>query len=145
MASRTRVGSGSGQVRVTDTSIALFDEATIRPTISISPSRSASSAVPRSITIGPASVDVVAVATRADVALRVERCPAQRTRRAAGRDDPRGARDERPGRIGRQPDAEEVRAVLVFVVVLVGIDGLAVLGLGAGLDQDALSIAVPAE
>ena len=50
MASSTRAGSGSGQVRVTVTSIALFDEPTMRPTISISPSRRTSSVVARSST-----------------------------------------------------------------------------------------------
>jgi len=47
----TTGGPGSGQIRVTVTSIALFDDPTIRPTISIVPSRSASRVVPRSITV----------------------------------------------------------------------------------------------
>ena len=60
-------------------------------------------------------------------------------------DDPRGARDERARRVGGDPDAQQVRTVLVLVVVLVGVDRLAVLGLGARLDQHALRVAVPAE
>ena len=60
-------------------------------------------------------------------------------------DDPRGAGRRRAGRVGGHPDAQQVRAVLVLVVVLVGVDRLAVLGLGARLDQDPLGVAVPAE
>src|SRR6478735_4499428 len=137
------VCSGSGQGRVTDTSIALFDDATIRPTISRSPSRNTSSAVPRSNTDRPL-VDVVAVAPRADVALRIERRPAQGARRPSGGDDPGRPRDERPGRLGGQPDTQEVGAVLVLVVVLVGIDGLAIFGLCPRLDQHELVVDVPA-
>src|SRR6478736_35478 len=138
------VCSGSGQGRVTDTSIALFDDATIRPTISRSPSRSTSSAVPRSITDRPL-VDVVAVAPRADVALRIERRPAQGARRAAGGDDPGRPGDERPGRLGGHPDAQQVGAILVLVVILVGIDGFAILRLCPRLDQHQLVVDVPAE
>src|SRR6187402_945987 len=117
----------------------------MRPTIAISPSRSASSVVPRSITGRDRLVDVVAVAPGTDVALRVEGRPAQRTRRPPRTHDPRRARHERTGRVGGHPHPQEVGAVLVFVVVLVGVDLLAVFGLGASLDQDALGVAVPAK
>ena len=123
----------------------MFDDATIRPTIAISPSRSASSVVPRSITDGDRLVDVLAVAPRADVPLRIERRFRQRARRPSGPDDPRRARHERAGGVGRHPDAEEVGAILVLVVILVRIDLLAVLRLGTGLDEDAFGVAVPAE
>ena len=46
--------------------------------------------------------------------------------------------DERAGGVERDPDAQQVRAVLVLVVIVVGVDRLAVLGLGTGLDQDAV-------
>ena len=82
-----------GRCRVTVTSIALFDDSTIRPTTSISPSRRTSSVV-RPVEHGRTGlVDVVAVAPRADVALRVERRAAQRARRPAG-----GRRSGRPAR-----------------------------------------------
>ena len=45
----------------------------------------------------------------------------------------------------RHPDAQQVGAVLVLVVVIVGVDRFAVLGLGAGLDEDPLVVHVPAE
>ena len=48
----------------------------------------------RSSTGSPGSVDVVAVATRADVPEGVERRAAQRARRSAARHDPRSAFDE---------------------------------------------------
>src|SRR6187551_528275 len=108
-----------GSRRVTVTSIALFDDATIRPTIAISPSRSASSVVPRSITDRDRLVDVLAVAPRADVALRIEWRTAQRTGRAPGTDDPGRASHERSGGVGGHPHAQEVGAVLVLVVIFV--------------------------
>ena len=43
------------------------------------------------------------------------------------------------------PDAQQVGPVLVLVVILIGIDGLAVLGLRPRLDQDQLVVDVPAE
>ena len=86
---RPSSGSGSGQCRVTVTSIALLDDSTIRPTTSISPSRRTSSARAPVDHGRTGLVDVVAVAPRADVALRVERVAAQRARRPAGADDPR--------------------------------------------------------
>ena len=91
---------GLGHVRVTVTSIALFDDPTIRPTISTSPSPRASQRR-RAVEHGtPGLVDVVAVAPRADVALRIERRAAQRARRPARGDDPGGARHERPRGVG---------------------------------------------
>ncbi len=42
-------------------------------------------------------------------------------------------------------DPQQVRAVLVLVIVVVGVDRLAVLVLGAGLDQHDLVVAVPAQ
>ena len=52
--------------------------------------------------------------------------------------------DERARDGGRHPDPEEVRAVLVLVVISSGSIGLAVLVHGAGLDEDQLRAAVPA-
>ena len=98
---RTRPARDPGRDRVTVTSIALFDEPTIRPTISISPSRRTSQAsVTGSEHPTGWSVDVVAVAPRADVALRVERLAAQRARRAARRrrSGPRARRTTGPRR-----------------------------------------------
>src|SRR5215212_6090195 len=126
MASRTRAGLGSGQSRVTVTSIALFDDSTIRPTMEISPSRSASSVVARSITEGDRLVEVLAVTPRTDVALRVERRTAQRAWRPAGPDDPRRPRHEGARGVGGHPDAQEIRSVFVLVVVLIRVDLLAV-------------------
>src|SRR6188472_3088922 len=98
----------------------------MRPMIAISPSRRASSVVPRSITDRDRLVDVLAVAPRADVALRVEWRTAQRTGRPAGAHDPGRARDERPGGIGGHPHPQEVGAVLVLVVIFVRVDLFAV-------------------
>jgi hypothetical protein len=57
----------------------------------------------------------VAVAARADVALRIERLAAQRARKPARRDDRQGAVHEAPGVLGREPDAERVRPVVIVV------------------------------
>src|SRR3954470_9116536 len=125
--------------------MALFDDPTIRPTISTSPSPRASNVDARSSTERLGLVDVVAVAPRADVALRIERRAAQRTGRPAGRDDPGRPRDEGPGGVGRHHDAQQVGAILVLVVVLVGIDLFTVLGLGARLEEHPLRVPVPAK
>ena len=117
-----------GQTRTT---IALLDEPTSRPRTSSSPSRSRGRrSVGSGNGVGPAngvtsaaaepggSVDVVAVLARADVAGRVERVAAQRAGRPPGADDAEGALDERAGGVGGEPDAEQVRAVLVVIVDL---------------------------
>src|SRR5436190_22568922 len=124
-------GSGASHVRVTVTSIALFDDPTIRPTISTSPSPRASNVDARSSMERLGLVDVVAVAPRADVALRIERRAAQRAWGPASRDDPGRPRDERPCCVRRHHHPQQVGAILVLVVVLVGIDLFTVLGLGA--------------
>ena len=61
------------------------------------------------------------------MALRIERRAAQRTWGTTGTYDPGGARHERSGGVGGHPNAKEIRAVLVFVIVFVGVDLLAVL------------------
>jgi len=77
----------------------------------------------------------VAVAAWADVTARVEGRSAQRARWPAGRDDLGCARHERPrGRCGH-PHPEEIGPLLVFLVILVGVDGLAVGVLCARLDR----------
>src|SRR6185295_4732595 len=115
-------GSGSGQARRTRQSIAWFDDPTSRPTISISPSRRTSSVRAGSIIPNrdpadpPASVDVVTVAARADVALRIERLAAQRARQPARGDDRQRAVHE-PARLGgREADAKRVGSLVVILV-----------------------------
>src|SRR6188472_1351533 len=115
----------------------------IRPRISISPSARTSRAVVRSSTT--ALVDVVAVAARADVAARVERIAAQRAGQSPGGDDAARSIDERPSRVEGDPHAQQVGPVLVLVIIVVGIDALAVLVLGPRFDEDAVRAAVPAE
>ena len=72
-------------------------------------------------------------------------CAAQRAGEPSRGDDPSRAFHERARDGWRHPDPEEVGAVLVLVVIVVGVDGLAVLVHGAGLDEDQLRAAVPAE
>ena len=92
------------------------------------------------------------VAPRAEVALRVERLAAQRARRPARGEDAQRAGDELAGVGGGEPDPEQVRPVLgVVVLECLGLAFLALLGvlvrLGdlAGLEQDEVVAAVPAE
>jgi hypothetical protein len=90
----------------------------------------------------------MAVLARADVAGRVQRVAAERARRPAGADDPEGAFDEGPGRIGAEADAEDIGSIVILVVDLD--DGLALflldlVTLGPRLDQDLLGVAIPAE
>jgi hypothetical protein len=79
------------------------------------------------------------------VTQRIEWCPAQRTGRTPGGHDLRGAHHERPRRRGGHPHAEQIGPVVVLVIVVVGVDRLAVLVLRAGLDQHPLRTAIPAE
>src|SRR6476469_8304123 len=89
----------------------------IRPTISMSPSRRTSSVWTGSIMGGrPRSVDVVAVASRADVTLRIERLAAQRTGQPPRGDDLEGAVDEGPSDLEGQPDLEGVGPFELVVV-----------------------------
>src|SRR6185369_12625491 len=88
-------------------------------------------------------VQPVAVAARAQVALRVERLAAQRARRATRGEHAERAADERPRRQRRDPDAQQVRAVIGVVVELLVL--LLVLGLLAGLEEDEVILRVPAE
>ena len=62
------------------------------------------------------SVQPVAVAAWAEVALRIERLAAQRAGRATRSEHPDGALDERPGRSGLEADAKEVGPILALVV-----------------------------
>src|SRR5262245_44040941 len=143
----------------TRTTIALLEDPTSQPIGSISPSRrrpmtaagepcAASWAFTASEATATSSVDVGAVLPRADVAGRIERVAAQRARRAPGPDDPERALDEGSRRIGGQADTHEVGAFLIVIVLLdehLGLGLLVVGSRGAGLDQDPLRVAVPAE
>src|SRR5690606_11841820 len=57
-------------------------------------------------------VPVIAVVPRADVPARVQRLPAQRTRRPAGGDHPTRPLDERPGLRGRDAHPQPVEVLL---------------------------------
>jgi hypothetical protein len=87
----------------------------------------------------------VAVASGADVALRVERLAAQRAWRPAAADHSVRPFHEGARRARRQPDAQQVRSILVGIVVVLGVDGVAVLVQAARLEEDPLGPDVPAE
>src|SRR5918995_1859283 len=145
MAASASSGSVPGQATLTNSALLL--EPMTRPMTSMVPSRRTSSVAARSGTPIPSLglVDVMTVAPRADVAARVERRAAQRTRRATRRPDVCGTCHEGPRGSRSEPDPQQVGAIVVLVVVLVGVDRLAVFVLGARLDQHSLGVGVPAE
>src|SRR5436190_9778266 len=65
---------------------------------------------------GAWSVDVVAVAPRADVALRIQRLTTQRARQTTRRDDLERPVHEGACRLEREPDLERVRSFELVVV-----------------------------
>ena len=78
----------------------------------------------------PALVDVVAVAPRTDVTARIEWRPTQRAGWATGGDDLGRPRDERPRSRRGHAHPQEVWPVIVLVVIVLRVDGLALVVLG---------------
>ena len=90
-------------------------------------------------------VQPVAVAPRAEVALRVERLAAQRARRAARGEHPQRPADERPRGERRHPDAQQVRAVIVVVVEASSSSSSSSSVCSRGLEEHEVVLRVPAE
>src|SRR4051812_41427372 len=105
-----------------------------------SPKLAAGSLPPVTDPVSPSDPPAVAVGPGADVPLGVEGLPTEGARRTPGLDNGHGSLDECAGDRPGDPDAQDVRTVLLVVEV-----GLLLLGGRAGLDDDPLAVLVPGQ